>query len=105
MASDDTTTVNVIIGISDRAAGIQAALYLATLDVLQFEQASVNAEIDGYSIDPTYGRERATWIAATLPAANLPGLRASLRIVARRYRQTSIALTVGATEFVESAYR
>ena len=44
--------------------------------------------------------QNAAWVAEIVSPKNLDDVRTDLRIIARKFRQDSIALTTGNTEFV-----
>lgn len=44
--------------------------------------------------------QNAAWVAEIVSPKNLEDVRTDLRIIARQFRQDSIALTTGNTEFV-----
>lgn len=66
---------------------------------------TVHATVSGNAESGDYGSEPSAWFAASVPTAQLPALRTMLSNRARWFGQESIALTVGATEFVEAAPR
>lgn len=100
--------MDIVIGISHNENGQPQpvarvyAFRCSVYDALAWEGGTVNAVCEGSSHDDVWGSEQATWIAGSLPDDRIDALRCALRIVARRYRQDGIALTVGACEIVEA---
>lgn len=101
-----TDTVNIVIGVGHEEGGEtqSAARAKAFGELLRhavvWEGGTVDAYVSGSAYSTGWGREPATWIAATLPAGRVGALKLALRIIARQYGQEAIALTVGQTDYI-----
>lgn len=94
-------TADTVIALGDPNARVYESLRAATLDAIAWEGGSVVSIIDGTSAWQGIA-ESSTWIAATVPVDRIAALRCALRIVARRFGQDGLALTVGLTTIVEA---
>jgi hypothetical protein len=104
-------TTNIVIGFGHEEGGVTQSptrawsFRSAIRDALAWEDITIDATITGRAFSAGWGKEPATWIAATIPTSHLPALRCALRVIGKRFRQDAIALTFGTCEIIECGGR